>query len=134
MSVAALVLGSAVRYGDWLPEVLTFMRTHALASKQRLLALFAAGNKAKDSSDAALAETAACMRATREIAEPTAHRSFAGKIDFKTLLFFEKMVPKMIGSPEGDFGDWAAIARGRARWRPCSNRWLDPLAVSCVRQ
>ena len=33
----------------------------------------------------------------------------AGKLDPATLSWFERFVVKMIGSPEGDFRDWAAI-------------------------
>jgi menaquinone-dependent protoporphyrinogen oxidase len=106
---AAVVLGSAVRYGDWLPEMLAFMRAHAAALQQRPLALFTACNKAEDQSIASQAEMAAYVKAARAIALPQAHRFFAGKIDFKTLSFFEKLVVKMIGSPEGDFRDWPAI-------------------------
>lgn len=106
---AAVVLGSAVRFGDWLPEMLGFMRTHAGALKQRPLALFTACNKAKDRSDASVAEMAAYAKAALAIVPPRDHVFFAGKIDFRTLSFFEKMVVRMIGSPEGDFRDWAAI-------------------------
>ena len=106
---AAIVLGSAVRYGDWLPEMLAFMRAHTAALQQRPLALFTACNKAKDTSLTAQAEMAAYAKAARAIVESQTHRFFAGKIDFKTLSFFEKVVVKVIGSPEGDFRDWAAI-------------------------
>jgi menaquinone-dependent protoporphyrinogen oxidase len=105
-----VVLGSPVRYGNWLPEMLSFMQAHAAALKQRPLALFTACDKARDMSDASQADMAAYLKSARAIAEPAAHRFIAGKIDFKTLSFFEKMVVKMIGSPEGDFRDWAAIA------------------------
>lgn len=106
---AAVVLGSAVRYGDWLPEMLAFMRANAGTLQQRPLALFTACNKAKDASIAAQTEMAAYVKAARAIVEPQVQRFFAGKIDFKTLSLFETMVVKMIGSPEGDFRDWAAI-------------------------
>lgn len=116
---AAVVLGSAVRYGDWLPEMLAFMRANAAALKQRPPALFTACNKARDTSAASLAEMAAYVKAARAIVEPAMHTFFAGKIDLATLSFFERMVVKMIGSPVGDARDWAAIgawARSLAPW------------------
>jgi menaquinone-dependent protoporphyrinogen IX oxidase len=79
---------------------------------QRLLdissAVLALG-KAEDASIASQAEMAAYAKAARAIALPQAHHFFAGKIDLETLSFFEQMVVKTIGSPEGDFRDGAAI-------------------------
>lgn len=106
---AAIVVGSAVRYGDWLPEMLKFMERNKAALQQRPLAYFTVCNKAKDQSPASMAEVKAYSNAARRIAEPKTETFFAGKLDLSTLSFFEGLVVKMIGTPVGDFRDWPAI-------------------------
>lgn len=105
----AVILGSAIRYGDWLPEMLTFMRHHQAALVQRPLAYFTACNKAKDQSAAVLAELQSYSKSARTIVQPRTETFFAGKIDPATLSFFERMVVKMIGTTQGDFRDWVVI-------------------------
>ena len=41
--------------------------------------------------------------ALRDIAEPQVTAVFAGKMDFSTLSFLDRMIIKMVKSPEGDF-------------------------------
>lgn len=106
---AAIVLGSAVRYGAWLPEMPKFMQQHKAALSQRPLAYFTACNKARDQSVASLAEMKTYSKAARDIAQPKTETFFAGKLDATTLSFFDRMVVKVIGSPMGDFRDWVAI-------------------------
>ena len=108
-SYAAIVLGSAVRYGGWLPEMLKFVQRHRDTLARRPLAYFSACSKAKDQSAASLAEMASYAKAAREIAAPATEAFFAGKIDMAKLSFFDRMMVRMIGSAEGDFRDWAAI-------------------------
>lgn len=105
----AVILGSAVRYGNWLPEMLTFMQRNQAALGQRPLACFTACNKAKNQSAASLTELKAYSKAARELVEPKAEVFLAGKLDPATLSWFERMVVRLIGSPEGDFRDWTAI-------------------------
>lgn len=105
----AVIVGSAVRYGNWLPEMLAFMQRHQAALRQRPLACFTACNKAKDQSVASVTEMKAYSKAARELVEPKAEVFLAGKIDPATLSWFERMMVKLIGSPEGDFRDWAVI-------------------------
>jgi menaquinone-dependent protoporphyrinogen oxidase len=105
----AIVLGSAVRYGDWLPEMHRFMQLHKQALSQRPLACFTACDKARDQSAASIAAMKSYSRAARDIVQPKTETFFAGKLDAATLSVFERMVVKMIGSPMGDFRDWSAI-------------------------
>jgi menaquinone-dependent protoporphyrinogen oxidase len=50
----AIALGSAVRYGNWLPEMYNFMHRHKQMLSQRPLAYFTACNKARDQSVASI--------------------------------------------------------------------------------
>lgn len=106
---AAIVIGSAVRYGAWLPEIQKFMQRHKQALAQRPLAYFTACNKARDQSAASIAGMKEYSKAAHEIAQPKSDAFFAGKLDAATLSLFDRMVVRMIGSPMGDFRDWAAI-------------------------
>jgi menaquinone-dependent protoporphyrinogen oxidase len=106
---AAVVLGSAVRYGNWLPEMLSFIQRHKAALDQRPLACFTACNKAKDQSVASLNEMKTYSRAARDVVEPKSEAFLAGKLDPATLSWLDRLAVKVIGSPYGDFRDWTAI-------------------------
>jgi menaquinone-dependent protoporphyrinogen oxidase len=104
-----IVLGGAVRYGDWLPEMHNFMQRHKQVLSQRPLACFTACNKARDQSADSIAEMKTYSRAARNIVQPNIEIFFAGKLDPATLSPFKRLVVKIIGSPMGDFRDWSAI-------------------------
>jgi menaquinone-dependent protoporphyrinogen oxidase len=101
----AVVLGSAVYMGNWMPGVRKFVERHREALKQRDVWLFSSGpigDPPKPEEDPAgakmLEETGA-----RE------HRVFSGKLDQGRLGIAEKLVVKAIHAPEGDFRDWEGI-------------------------
>ena len=105
----AVVLGSAVRYGSWLPEMLAFMQRHQAALGHTPLAYFTACNKAKDQSPASLAEVKTYSRTARDLVKPPSEAFLAGKLDPATLSWFERFAVKMVDSSYGDFRDWTAI-------------------------
>jgi menaquinone-dependent protoporphyrinogen oxidase len=104
-----VVLGSAVRYGQWLPEAVKFVSTHQAELNTRPTAFFTVHilNTGADE-DSQLARTA-YLNPIRPLLKPSVEAFFAGKIDFSQLSVFERMLCKLIKTPAGDFRDWAAI-------------------------
>jgi menaquinone-dependent protoporphyrinogen oxidase len=103
----AVVLGSAVYVGRWLPEATRFVERHRDALSTRPLWLFSSGPvgspEAKpEEGPAGLTELASELRA-RE------HRILTGRIDRRRLRLCERAILRVGGAPEGDFRDWDAV-------------------------
>jgi menaquinone-dependent protoporphyrinogen oxidase len=104
----AVVLGSAVYVGRWLPEAVTFIEERAATLADKPVWFFSSGPvgepEPKPSGDPeGVAELMERISA-RE------HRVFAGKIDRSTLSLGEKVIVSVVRAPEGDFRDWAAMS------------------------
>ena len=108
----AVIQGSAVYAGQWLPEA----RQFAARQREHLIALpvwlFSSGPTGKEpwppGDPGGVVELAETLGA-RE------HVVFAGKLDVQQLGFVERVITRAIAAPEGDFRDWSAIrdwARG----------------------
>lgn len=101
----AVVLGSAVYMGRWMPAVKQFVARHRDALQSRSVWLFSSGpigDPPKPEEDTAAAGFVAETGA-RE------HTVFAGKLDKSRLGLAEKLVVKAFHAPEGDFRDWEEI-------------------------
>ncbi len=106
-SYAALVIGSAIYYGSWLPEATMWVRQHQSVLATRPVWLFSSGplgTTVKDDEPQ-----------PKEMAEfhttiaPREQRIFGGALDHHQLSFAERMMVKAVRAAEGDFRDWAAI-------------------------
>jgi menaquinone-dependent protoporphyrinogen oxidase len=108
----AVIQGSAVYAGQWLPEA----RRFATRQRERLRALpvwlFSSGPIGAELWPPGDPD------GVQQLVVATgahAHVVFAGKLDRQTLGFAERLVARAVAAPEGDFRDWAAIrdwARG----------------------
>jgi menaquinone-dependent protoporphyrinogen oxidase len=106
---AAAIVGSAVRYGSWLPEMLKFMEREKAALQRVPVAFFTVCMKARNPSTVSQQEMAQYATAARAVLMPKAETFFAGKIDLATLSFFDRLAVKIVKSPVADLRDWAAI-------------------------
>jgi menaquinone-dependent protoporphyrinogen oxidase len=112
----AVVLGSAVYTGGWLPEARRFAHADAAALRRVPVWLFSSGpigaEDPKPLGDPAEVPELMALTQARE------HRVFAGKLDKQTLGLAERLVTRVVQAPEGDFRDWQAVrawARSIAR-------------------
>ncbi len=104
-----VVLGSAARYGAWLPEMTKFIESHRSELAQLPSAIFTVHMNALGD-DAASQETrAGYTKTVRAVVTPRDEGFFAGKVDLARLSFFERMVVKLVKSPVGDKRDWDRI-------------------------
>ena len=107
----AVVLGSAVYAGHWLPAASAFVERNRAALRERPVWLFSSGpvgdppKPDEDPVDVAdiLASTGACE-----------HRVFAGKLLRGQLSFPERAIVSALRVPEGDFREWPEIRRWAA--------------------
>jgi menaquinone-dependent protoporphyrinogen oxidase len=103
----AVVLGSGVYMGRWLPEATAFVRRHVVELAARPVWLFSIGpigspTPKPEGDPAGIVELAASIKAR-------GHRTFAGRLDRGRLGIGEKLVVSAVRSPDGDFRDWEAI-------------------------
>lgn len=103
----AVVLGSAVYIGNWLPAARQFVKTHRSRLVNVPVWLFSSGPLG----DERLLPEGNPARVDEIVAETGAreHRIFAGRIDRTRLGVGERLIVRMVRAPEGDFRDWVEI-------------------------
>ncbi|MBN1577179.1 MAG: flavodoxin domain-containing protein [Chitinispirillaceae bacterium] len=108
----AVVLGTAVRMGMLMPEMVRFIRKKKSPLAQYPVAAFAVCcSMKKEISEHHLAAEGFLDPIRREISL-ISEGLFAGKMDYLKLGFFARfIVKKMVKSPEGDFRDWRKIQK-----------------------
>jgi len=111
----AVVLGSAVYAGRWLPSARTYGAARAGALRDRPVWLFSSGPIGSPPHPPDEPYDVAPLTA---LLGARAHRTFAGRLEKRLLTFGERAMVTAMRAPVGDFRDWAAIAA-----------WGDDIAV-----
>ena len=112
----AVVLGSAVYMGRWLPPAREFAEAHEHDLRERPVWVFSSGPIEGKPAGAPADEKLLAERIGAR-----GHTVFAGRLDRKQLHFGERALTALGGSPEGDFRDWDAVAA-----------WADEIADQLV--
>jgi menaquinone-dependent protoporphyrinogen oxidase len=115
-SYDAVILGSAIRTGKWLPEAMDFVGTHRDALSQKRVAYFhtclTLSRPTEENLTKARSFFAPLMERFSEV-RPVSLGGFAGVLDYAKLSGPVRMVMKLKmngqGISEGDYRDWNAI-------------------------
>ena len=105
----AVIIGSAIRAGKWLPEATKFVEKHRDALSQVPVAFFTVCLTLSEDTEENRRTVAAYLDPVREIVQPVDVGLFAGMMDSSKLSFLLRLMMKKMKSPEGDFRDWEAI-------------------------
>jgi menaquinone-dependent protoporphyrinogen oxidase len=105
----AVILGSAIRMGQMLPEAVTFVKTHQADLRQRPVAYFVVSGFLREDTPEMRQKVADFLEPVRAVVAPASVGLFAGKMDFSKLSFLDRTIAKAVGSPEGDWRNWNAI-------------------------
>lgn len=105
----AVILGSAVHTGKWLPEAVKFVEQHRADLAMIPLVYFLVCATLREDTPEHHCEVLAYLDPVRALVQPLEVGLFAGKIDADHLPFLERMMVKVTRSPHGDWRDWAAI-------------------------
>lgn len=105
----AVVLGSAVRFGRWLPEAVDFVRAHQAELKRVPTAFFTVHMMNTGADEASRKARLAYIEPVRALVQPQAEAFFAGKIDLARLSFGARMIARMMKARNEDHRDWPAI-------------------------
>jgi menaquinone-dependent protoporphyrinogen oxidase len=104
-----VIVGSAIRAGNWLPEVVEYVKANAETLRDLPLAYFTVCLTLNEDTPENRETVSAYLKPVREVVPARAEGFFAGKMDFSTLAFPVRMLVRAMKSPQGDFRDWKAI-------------------------
>lgn len=104
------VLGSAVRYASWLPEMTDFLSANRDALSAMPLAFSTMHMLAGGDDPAAVAERAKCTAKARDPIMRTDEVFYEGMIDPARQSFFDCLAVRLVKSPVGDRQDRERIA------------------------
>lgn len=105
----AVILGSAVRMANWLPEMVDFIKGHQPELSQMPAALFTVHMLNLEDDEASRTARLAYLNSVRPLLNPIDAAFFAGKIDLESLSFMDRLMVKMVKPPIGDLRDWDKI-------------------------
>jgi menaquinone-dependent protoporphyrinogen oxidase len=106
---SAVVVGSAVRFGQWLPEGVSFLKSNRDALQSIPTALFTVHMQNTGDSAEARANRDLYVKAAKEQITPKVEKYFTGMIEMARLSFLERMVYKAVKAKDGDDRDWNDI-------------------------
>jgi len=105
----AIVVGSPIRMGRWLPEALTFLKTHQAELSRMPVACFVTCVTLTNDTVENRRTVDAYLDPVRAILRPVSIGLFAGAMDGSKLSFLDRLMMKATKTPEGDFRKWDEI-------------------------
>ncbi len=111
------VLGSAIRYAAWLPEIVEFLKIHRGRLSEMPVAFFTMHMLALGDAPEVVAERTKYTAMARQFVDPIEEAFFEGMIDMARLSLFDRIAVRLVKSPVGDRRDWQRIGN-----------WADALA------
>jgi len=104
-----VILGSAIRMGQWLSAAKDFVKRHQDLLNQIPTAIFSVHILNLGDDPESEKERLAYTVLVKKMITPRDEAFFAGKIDPTQLNFFERLLFKAVKSPPGVFRDWDKI-------------------------
>lgn len=108
-SYRAVILGCAVRMGQWLPEAVRFVEQNQERLSQIPTAFFAVHLMNMGSDSASQKARLAYLDPVRKLVTPQKEAFFTGIGDWKKVSFMDGLIGKAVKAPQGDFRDWKVI-------------------------
>jgi len=105
----AIVLGSAIRMGSWLPEMVDFIKANQFVLNTLPVSLFTVHILNTGDDETSRVARHAYLNNIRPLVKPVDQVFFTGMIDLEKLSLLDRMMVKMVKSPIGDYRDWNKI-------------------------
>jgi menaquinone-dependent protoporphyrinogen oxidase len=105
----AVILGSAIRMGGWLPEAVDFIKRNQQALIKIPTALFTVHMLNTGDDETSRTNRLAYLNPVRPFLGNLEEIYFAGKMDFSRLSFLDRFVAGMVKAVETDQRDWDKI-------------------------
>jgi menaquinone-dependent protoporphyrinogen oxidase len=107
----AVILGSAIRMGNWLPEMVKFIQSNQSVLNGLPAALFTVHMLNAGDDEASQTARAAYTAPVRALLPNAPEVFFTGVMDFSRLSFLDRFIASMVKAVESDQRDWNAIRR-----------------------
>lgn len=105
----AVVIGSAIRMGSWLPEAVEFVKQYQTELNQMPTAIFTVHMLNRDESAESRKLREAYIAPVRALLKPAAEGFFAGKIDLARMSFLDRFISNVMQAKNEDLRDWSKI-------------------------
>jgi len=105
----AVVLGSPIRMGRWLPEAFAFLKAHQAELSRVPVAYFVTCVTLTSNTVENRRTVDAYLDPARAILHPVSIGLFAGAMDSSKLSLLDRLMVKATKTPEGDFRKWDEI-------------------------
>jgi menaquinone-dependent protoporphyrinogen oxidase len=108
----AVIVGSVVRMGSWVPEAKKFVENNKAALEKVPTAIFTACDTMKEDTEEKRAEVTGYIEPILQIIKPVENGLFAGKMDTSKLSFMDRTIINMMAKgkdPNADYRDWGKI-------------------------
>ena len=105
----AVIIGSAIRRGNWLPEAVAFLAANQEALRRVRVALFTVHMLNRGDDETSRRKREAYLDSVRALVRPVTHVFFSGRIDPERLSLIDRLLVRAVKSPQGDFRDWDKI-------------------------
>src|SRR3989475_12553805 len=105
----AVVVGSAIRMGHWLPEAVAFVQAHRESLSHIPTAYFLVSGFLQEDTPEMRRRVLAYLDPVRKILEPTSIGLLAGKIEYSKMDWQDRTIAQEVSSSEPACRDWEAI-------------------------
>ena len=105
----AVIVGSAIRMGGWLPEAIEFVKKNQTQLSQMPIAFFTVHLLHLDDSEESRQTRQTYTAPARQIVTPQVEAFFAGRLEYAKLSLFENLISKAMKAQEQDLRDWNRI-------------------------
>jgi len=105
----AVLVGSAIRMGNWLPEAIEFVEKNQEILNQLPVALFTVHMLNRGDDEESRTNRLTYLRDVRPLLTSAEEVFFAGKFDMSRLSFLDRMISKAVKAVDEDCRDWDRI-------------------------
>ena len=105
----AVVIGSGIRMGNWLPEAVSYIKANQKLLKHIPVALFTVHMLNTGDDETSRTNRLAYLDKVRPLLDDPEEVYFEGKMDFSQLSFLDRLIAKMVNAVEADSRDWDRI-------------------------
>lgn len=104
-----VIIGSAIRYGQWLPEAVQFVKIHQRNLQEKIVAYFVVCMTLRDDTKENRDTVITALNQVRKWVNPIDIGLFAGALKPKKLSLMARFITKLARMPAGDFRDIPTI-------------------------
>lgn len=105
----AVILGSPIRMGSWLPEVIDFIKENRTLLEPMPVAVFTVHMLNSGNDEERRTNRQAYLNAVREWIVPTEEVFFLGKMELAKLSFLDRFISNVMKAKDEDLRDWNTI-------------------------